>query len=65
MPTIPKDIRFALRVWRNNPGFAAIAIVTLGLGIAANATVFGWIDTILLRRSPALPVPMSCWRSRA
>ncbi len=41
-------MRYGLRVMANSPGFTAVAVFTLALGIAANATVFGWIDTILL-----------------
>ncbi|MGD0578083.1 MAG: ABC transporter permease [Bryobacteraceae bacterium] len=46
---ILRDLRFAWRVLRNSPGYAAVAVVTLGLGIAASTTVFSWIDTVLLR----------------
>jgi predicted permease len=49
-----KDFRLALRVLRNSPGFVAVAVITLGLGIAANTTVFGWIDTVLLRPLPGV-----------
>ncbi|MGD0200039.1 MAG: ABC transporter permease [Bryobacteraceae bacterium] len=49
-----KNLWFGLRVLRGNPAFAAVAIVTLGLGIAANTTVFGWIDTVLLRPIPGV-----------
>lgn len=48
------DLQHTLRALRNSPGFAAIAIVTLGLGMAANATVFSVINGLLLR---PLPVP--------
>lgn len=49
MSSIWRELRLALGVLRHSPGFAAVAVVTLGLGIAASATVFGWIDTVLLR----------------
>ena len=49
-----KNLWLGLRVLRNNPAFAAVAIVTLGLGIAANTTVFGWIDAVLLRPIPGV-----------
>lgn len=55
MENIWHDLRFAFRVLRNSPGFAAVAVITLALGIAANTTVFGWVDTVLLRPVPGVP----------
>jgi predicted permease len=49
-----QDIKYAMRSLRNAPGFAIIAIVTLGLGMAVNTTVFSVINGLLLR---SLPVP--------
>src|SRR5271157_642698 len=49
MANILSDLRFAWRVLRKSPGFVAVAVVTLALGIAASTTVFSWIDTVLLR----------------
>jgi predicted permease len=43
------DMRLAVKALRKSPGFALVAVSTLGLGIAANTTVFGWVDTVLLR----------------
>lgn len=47
-----RDVRFALRTLRRNPGFAAAALLTLGLGIGAVTTVATVVDDILLRPLP-------------
>src|SRR5258705_3495035 len=44
------DLRFGARMLRKNPGFAAVTIVTLALGIAANATIFSAVNGWMLRR---------------
>jgi predicted permease len=53
METLRQNLMYAFRTLRRNPGFAAVVILTLGLGIGANTAIFTVLDQILLR---ALPV---------
>ena len=41
-----RDLRYALRLIAKAPGYAAIAILTLALGIGANTTIFSWISSV-------------------
>ena len=49
-----QDLRFGLRMLRRNPGFSALAILCLTLGIGTNAAVFSWIEGILFHPYPAV-----------
>jgi putative ABC transport system permease protein len=64
MDTIWNDLRYALRMWSRNPGFTAVAILTIALGVGANTTMFSVINATLFRPLP-FPEPdrlMSLWK---
>jgi predicted permease len=54
MHNLIKDLRYAVRIFSKNPGVTVVAIVTLALGIGANAAIFSAVSSFLLR---PMPVP--------
>src|SRR5208282_1668930 len=54
MENLAQDLRYGFRQLRRSPGFSALAILCLTLGIGANAAVFSWVEGILFRPYPAV-----------
>lgn len=54
MSTLLADVRYAVRSLLKNPGLTSAAVLSLGLGIGANTTIFTWVQAVLFR-----PIPMA------
>jgi len=54
MNSLWQDVRFSFRLLAKSPGFTAIALLTLMLGIGANTTIFSWINSTLLNPIPGV-----------
>lgn len=57
MSSLLRDLRQGFKTLARNPGFAAVAILTIGIGIGANTTIFSWMRAMLLNPLPGATQP--------
>ena len=57
METFWRNLQYSLRTLRKRPGFTVTVVITLALGIGANATIFTWIKAVLLEPLPGIEQP--------
>src|SRR3984893_6518794 len=57
MNTFLRDLRYGWRTLTRNPGFAVVAILTIGIGIGASTTIFSWMRSMLLNPLPGAAQP--------
>ena len=55
MESVWRDLRYAFRTLTRNPGFTLTVVLSLGVGVGANTTVFAWMDSIVRHPFPAIP----------
>src|SRR5215471_12683435 len=57
MTALLRDVRYGMRVLGRSPGLTAVALLTIGIGIGANTTIFSWMRSLLLNPLPGAVQP--------